>query len=361
MKSPRRRPRLLACAALAALLLAGGHRPAVAGAPDDGGALWAKASPALIRVERQTAQGSEVSTGFLIRDDGTFVSVISGVKAAGESGAATVTCRRGDAAFPARILAIDPQTLLAVGRADGLAGTAPIPLGESWAADAGAFAHAAIPSAGDGDPGRCTPGRIAGREHEFRSAPLPASVLRLHMAVPPGGGAFGAPILDRTGAAIGILLVSIKAEPAAGSGAGPQGGPDLAFALPAEIAQKILRDYEKLGAVRYPWLGFELDAGTTTPAIIAVKEGSPAAAAGLRTGDVIKSIAGRAVRSYQDVVDACYYLTPGDPAPIALLRGLEDAEASITPAEQTVLARPKPIEGHNPDPAPPPPNPNDVE
>ena len=68
-----------------------------------------------------------------------------------------------------------------------------------------------------------------------------------------------------------------------------------------------------------------------------------------------------ALQEVRSQIAAANAEAPGDPAPIALLRGLEDAEASITPAEQTVLARPKPIEGHNPDPAPPPPNPNDVE
>lgn len=75
-----------------------------------------------------------------------------------------------------------------------------------------------------------------------------------------------------------------------------------------------------------------MEMGTTTPEVRSLRDGSPAAAAGLRAGDVIVSIGGRRVGDYQDVIDACYALTPGDAVAFVVLRGLDDLSLDVVPA-----------------------------
>ena len=165
---------------------------------------------------------------------------------------------------------------------------------------------------------RCTIGRLAGREKNFDGIPLAATLLRLNLTAKPGS--FGAPLVNLQGEVSGIVLLSVTAEEG------------VSYALPSELIEKVRRDYEKHGRVQPSWLGVGLAQGTTTPSIVSLSDDSPAKQAGLLPGDVIRSIGGRRVQEYQDVVDACYYLTAGETVPIRVMRGLEDLEVEVVPS-----------------------------
>jgi serine protease DegQ len=165
---------------------------------------------------------------------------------------------------------------------------------------------------------RCTIGRLAGREKNFDGVPLAATLLRLNLTAKPG--CFGAPLVDLEGRVTGIMLLSVTAEEG------------VCYALPAELIEKVRRDYAKHGRVQPSWLGIGLAQGTTTPSIVSLSEDSPAKHAGLRPGDVIRSIGIRPIEEYQDVVDACYYLTAGDAVSISVMRGLEDLKVDVIPS-----------------------------
>jgi hypothetical protein len=47
---------------------------------------------------------------------------------------------------------------------------------------------------------------------------------------------------------------------------------------------------------------------------------------------VIRRIGVRPIQEYQDVVDACYYLTAGEVVLISVMRGLEVLEVEVTPS-----------------------------
>jgi S1-C subfamily serine protease len=61
-----------------------------------------------------------------------------------------------------------------------------------------------------------------------------------------------------------------------------------------------------------------------------VRPGSPADAAGLRAGDVIVALGGRAVKDLYSYSDALYAHRPGEQVDIVLLRGGERRTVTVT-------------------------------
>ena len=106
--------------------------------------------------------------------------------------------------------------------------------------------------------------------------------------------------------------------------------------MPSELIDKVRRDYAKHGKFMPSWLGIGLAQGTTTPSIVSLSDDSPAKQAGLKPGDVIRSIGGRSIQQYQDVVDACYYLTAGESVKVEVMRGLGDVTVDVVPSVREV-------------------------
>ena len=78
-------------------------------------------------------------------------------------------------------------------------------------------------------------------------------------------------------------------------------------------------------------LGGELDGETEQGAIVRrVDEDSPAAAAGLRKGDVITAIEGDPVKGRQDLADAVAEHKPGDEVTLTVYQSGEDEEREVT-------------------------------
>ena len=163
-------------------------------------------------------------------------------------------------------------------------------------------------------------GRLAGREKGIQGFLLSTAYLRVHLAGNPGS--VGGPVYDEKGRVVALLM-----------GATHETGP-VGYALPVEMAEKVRRDVDKFGGVRPVWLGFGLEDGTTTPEVKTVTSPSPVDAAGMKAGDILLSIGAREVDSYQDVVDACSYLTVSDRVDFKILRGLENMTLNVSPGRK---------------------------
>lgn len=272
--------------------------------------LYQKAAISVAMLERTTAEGTEVGCGFFIDDEGTFVTVLS---TAGDTVQMKVSY--GGREFLPKLLTMDPYTRLAVMKLDGVKAPG-LEIAPSRSMLIGDYLVAVAETIEEGN--RCTIGRLAGREKNFDGVPLAATLLRLNLTAKPG--CFGAPLVDLEGRVTGIVLLSVTAEEG------------VCYALPSELIEKVRRDYARHGRVQTGWLGIGLAQGTTTPSIVSLSEDSPAKHAGLLPGDVIRSIGDRSIQEYQDVVDACYYLTAGERVPISVMRGLEDLKVDVIPS-----------------------------
>ncbi|NJN86451.1 MAG: PDZ domain-containing protein [Leptolyngbyaceae cyanobacterium SL_7_1] len=146
-------------------------------------------------------------------------------------------------------------------------------------------------------------------------------------AINPGNS--GGPLLNDQGEVIGINT-AIRAN--------AQG---LGFAIPIETAQRVVEQLFATGQVQHPYLGIQMteltpiirqrlneqgNLGITITAdtgvlILDVVSNSPAAEAGLQTGDVVNKVAGVEVRTAADVQAQVEASTIGEPLPVEINRG----------------------------------------
>jgi serine protease Do len=146
-------------------------------------------------------------------------------------------------------------------------------------------------------------------------------------------GNSGGALFDTSGRVIGVNEAYIP--PAAGA-------VSLGFAIPSatavDVAEQLLED----GTADHPYLGVSL--GRLTPSIreqftvridhgalvLGVDERGPAAAAGVRVGDVIVGLRGTEVRTVEDLLGALRTTDPGQEAAIAVVRDGQRQELKAT-------------------------------
>jgi serine protease Do len=84
---------------------------------------------------------------------------------------------------------------------------------------------------------------------------------------------------------------------------------------------------------RHRWLGLVLEGITPETGVVvaAVEAGSPALAAGVVRGDLVRELDGRAVRSLTDFEEAAQHVTPGTPVTLLVQRGRTAFYLALTP------------------------------
>jgi serine protease Do len=134
----------------------------------------------------------------------------------------------------------------------------------------------------------------------------------------------------------------------------PTGGNvGIGFAIPADLASKIIADLQDDGQVERGWLGVHiqgvdedlaatLELGAAKGALVAqVAPDSPAAAAGIEQGDVVLSYDGKAIEDVRDLTAMVADTDPGADAEIVVWRDGEEKTLAVeigqmTPDEQVV-------------------------
>ncbi|RTL70008.1 MAG: PDZ domain-containing protein [Pseudonocardiaceae bacterium] len=156
-------------------------------------------------------------------------------------------------------------------------------------------------------------------------------LIQVDAAISPGNS--GGALLDAAGRVIGINEAYIP--PSAGA-------VSLGFAIPAatavDIADQLLAD----GTATHPYLGLapsrltpEISRGLGVTAqagalVLAVTNGGPAAAAGVRPGDVVVELADVAIGSVEDLLGALRGTEPGQQTRLSVLRDGERIDLPIT-------------------------------
>jgi len=156
------------------------------------------------------------------------------------------------------------------------------------------------------------------------------NAIQTDAAINPGNS--GGPLVDLSGAVVGIN----SAIATTGSGFGGQSGSiGLGFAIPINQARKTADQLIKNGSSTYPIMGVSLDlrysgvgakipeeAGSVTP-------NGPAARAGIKPGDVIIEIAGKAVDTADEAIIKVRSLNVGDKVKIKFKREGVTKEVSL--------------------------------
>ena len=308
---------------------AGGDSPAGTAArlPASGGQLpatqintiYARAGEAVVSVQAGGGSG----TGFLIDRDGTIVTNAHVV-----DGASQVRVRFDDDASPvtARLVGSDPSSDLAVLKVDASAadGVTPLALAESDSVEVGDAAIAiGFPLGLDRT---ATAGIVSGLEREIE-APNGFridKVIQTDAPINPGNS--GGPLLDAKGRVIGVNSQIATA----GAGGGNVG---IGFAIPSDTVREIVPKLEAGQSVERPWLGLSTTASATGgpgAQVGSVTEGGPAEQAGLREGDTVTKVDGKAITDPGGVADAIASHAPGDRIEVELSRGGAELTLEIT-------------------------------
>jgi putative serine protease PepD len=110
------------------------------------------------------------------------------------------------------------------------------------------------------------------------------------------------------------------------------GGNDgVGFAIPSSMIQRVAQQLISGGKVAHAYLGVQLGDATTGAgaAVGQVAGGGPAAAAGLRSGDVVTAIDGRAIGTADALVSAVDGHKPGDQVTLKVRRGGSTSDIKV--------------------------------
>jgi serine protease Do len=143
--------------------------------------------------------------------------------------------------------------------------------------------------------------------------------LQTDASINPGNS--GGPLVNLAGQVIGVNTAII------------QGASGIGFAIPADRAARVVDELLRFGELAPLWTGLRLETvdpelarreGLAAPRgalVIKVFADSPAAAAGVRQGDLLVSIAGKPIVAKEDVTTAFYSVAPGTELAVDLRRG----------------------------------------
>jgi S1-C subfamily serine protease len=159
-----------------------------------------------------------------------------------------------------------------------------------------------------------------------RSAPVEGGKLTyqnwLQTDAPINGGNSGGPLVNLRGELIGINVAVVNET--------PQGEPvqGIGFAIPIRLVEQALSDILPTEFVKSLWFGARVKIGTSPLVITSVQPESPAGRAGLKTGDLVLGINGRAIRSFIDFVEL---LTSNPRADVQLTiqRGAQQSNCAV--------------------------------
>jgi serine protease Do len=263
-----------------------------------------------------TGQGS----GFLISADGYAVTNNHVVDKA-ES--VQVTTDDGKI-HKAKVIGTDPKTDLALIKVDG--GNFPyVKLGER------------APRIGDwviavGNPfglgGTVTAGIVSARGRDIGAGAYDDFI---QIDAPVNKGNSGGPTFDTEGNVIGVNTAIFS----------PSGGSvGIAFAIPSDTVKSVVAQLKDKGSVTRGWIGVQiqpvtpdiadsLGLKTTDGALVAEPQaGSPAAKAGIESGDVITSVDGKPVKNARDLAKRIGAMSPGTSVKLNVLH--KGAEKNLT-------------------------------
>jgi serine protease Do len=189
--------------------------------------------------------------------------------------------------------------------------------------------------------GTVTVGVVSARNRDINAGPYD-NFIQTDAAINRGNS--GGPLFNMDGDVIGINTAIIS----------PSGGSiGIGFAIPSRSVQPIVAQLREFGETRRGWIGVRiqqvddaiaesLGIGKARGALIAgVTDGAPAAAAGLKTGDVVVKFGGHDIKEMRDLPKIVAETKVGDTVEVVVLRDGKEKTLKITPQKLDDSDKPK--------------------
>jgi serine protease Do len=245
----------------------------------------------------------------------------------------TVTTDDGQS-YPAKVVGRDAKTDLAVVKIDVGKPLPYVAFGNSSAERVGDWVVAVGNPFGLG--GTVTAGIVSAHDRNLDGGPYD-DYLQIDAPINPGNS--GGPVFDQSGQVIGIDTAIYT----------PSGGSvGIGFAIPSNVASKVVEQLREHGRVERGWLGVQMQALTPalakavgradTKGVIVdeVEANSPAAHANLQQGDIITAFDGDAVTSPEGLALAVANAKEGTPAKLTVWRDGREQTVDVVIGRQQV-------------------------
>ena len=278
--------------------------------------------------QRQAQKAQAVGTGFIVDANGW---IVTNFHVAGKADSITVTLADGRK-LPAKMVGGDEKTDLALIKVES-----DKPLPYVTFADA-TKVRVGQPVMAVGNPfglgGTVTTGIVSARGRDIHSGPFD-DYIQTDAAINRGNS--GGPLFDMDGHVIGINTAIFS----------PSGGSvGLGFAIPSSLAEPVVAQLKTNGRVERGLLGVQIQPvteelaqsmslGSEKGALVAqVQPDSPALAAGIKSGDVIKSVDGKNIETIRDRTRMISAVKPGTSVKLDLWRDGKDMSVTAKVGDQ---------------------------
>ncbi|MDP9800562.1 putative serine protease PepD [Arcanobacterium wilhelmae] len=263
-------------------------------------------SPSVVAITNSSQEGTSAGSGVIIDKEGHIVTnnhVIAGAKE-------LLVSLADGRVFKAKLVGTDPATDLAVILLQDppkdlafaqIGDSSKVVVGQPVAAIGNPLGLEATMTTGIVsalDRPVTTQGESADPFSQNQASPVVTNAIQIDAAVNPGNS--GGPVFDAQGRVVGIASSIASIGQARGQQAGSIG---LGFAIPVNLAKNVADQLIKNGVAEHAFLGVTISDGVAQfngqarigAQVQSVTPGTPAAKAGIRSGDVITKIDGHNV------------------------------------------------------------------
>ena len=273
-----------------------------------------------LRSRREQVQGA--GSGFVIDPSGV---IVTNNHVVGHADRIIVSLSDGTE-LPAKVIGTDELTDIAVIKVDGAPTLTAVTWGDSRTVEVGDWILAAGNPFGLGSS--VSAGIVSARGRDIGAGPFD-DFLQIDAPINPGNS--GGPTFNLEGQVVAVNTAIVS----------PTGGSvGIGFAIPSEIARRIVAELREKGRIERGWLGVAVQDAPSTPGVVrarptgviiaSVDRNGPAARSGLAAGDMVTAVNGATVDTAHELIKVVSATTPGTSLKLTVKRRNHTSDLTVT-------------------------------